>query len=238
MTVELADRLALVTGGGKGLGRQIAIELARAGATVIINYRSDKLAAEETLLLVQEFSASSRIIQADVTQPPEVDRLFESIRSDYGEVDILINNVGDFIFKPLMETSDSEFSATIESNLHAAFFCSRRVLESMGPGYGRIINIGAVGADRLLLRKRTAPYYIAKTGLFMLTKILSLECGEGTTVNMVSPGVLPNGIRPDGARVVAYEDVTRAVLFLAGEDAKEVNGANIEVSGGWSLGMN
>lgn len=238
MTVELADRLALVTGGGKGLGRQIAIELARAGATVIINYRSDKLAAEETLLLVQEFSASSRIIQADVTQPPEVDRLFESIRSDYGEVDILINNVGDFIFKPLMETSDSEFSVTIESNLHAAFFCSRRVLESMGPGYGRIINIGAVGADRLLLRKRTAPYYIAKTGLFMLTKILSLECGEGTTVNMVSPGVLPNGIRPDGARVVAYEDVTRAVLFLAGEDAKEVNGANIEVSGGWSLGMN
>lgn len=238
MTVELADRLALVTGGGKGLGRQIAIELARAGATVIINYRSDKLAAEETLLLVQEFSASSRIIQADVTQPPEVDRLFESIRSDYGEVDILINNVGDFIFKPLMETSDSEFSVTVESNLHAAFFCSRRVLESMGPGYGRIINIGAVGADRLLLRKRTAPYYIAKTGLFMLTKILSLECGEGTTVNMVSPGVLPNGIRPDGARVVAYEDVTRAVLFLAGEDAKEVNGANIEVSGGWSLGMN
>ena len=238
MTVELAGRLALVTGGGKGLGRQIAIELARAGATVIINYRSDKLAAEETLLLVQEFSASSRIIQADVTQPPEVDRLFESIRSDYGEVDILINNVGDFIFKPLMETSDSEFSVTIESNLHAAFFCSRRVLESMGPGYGRIINIGAVGADRLLLRKRTAPYYIAKTGLFMLTKILSLECGEGTTVNMVSPGVLPNGIRPDGARVVAYEDVTRAVLFLAGEDAKEVNGANIEVSGGWSLGMN
>ena len=238
MTVELADRLALVTGGGKGLGRQIAIALARAGATVIINYRSDKLAAEETLLLVQEFSASSRIIQADVTQPPEVDRLFESIRSDYGEVDILINNVGDFIFKPLMETSDSEFSVTVESNLHAAFFCSRRVLESMGPGYGRIINIGAVGADRLLLRKRTAPYYIAKTGLFMLTKILSLECGEGTTVNMVSPGVLPNGIRPDGARVVAYEDVTRAVLFLAGEDAKEVNGANIEVSGGWSLGMN
>jgi len=238
MTVELAGRLALVTGGGKGLGRQIAIELARAGATVIINYRSDKLAAEETLLLVQEFSASSRIIQADVTQPPEVDRLFESIRSDYGEVDILINNVGDFIFKPLMETSDSEFSVTVESNLHAAFFCSRRVLESMGPGYGRIINIGAVGADRLLLRKRTAPYYIAKTGLFMLTKILSLECGEGTTVNMVSPGVLPNGIRPDGARVVAYEDVTRAVLFLAGEDAKEVNGANIEVSGGWSLGMN
>ena len=237
MTVELADRLALVTGGGKGLGRQIAIELARAGATVIINYRSDKLAAEETLLLVQEFSASSRI-KADVTQPPEVDRLFESIRSDYGEVDILINNVGDFIFKPLMETSDSEFSVTVESNLHAAFFCSRRVLESMGPGYGRIINIGAVGADRLLLRKRTAPYYIAKTGLFMLTKILSLECGEGTTVNMVSPGVLPNGIRPDGARVVAYEDVTRAVLFLAGEDAKEVNGANIEVSGGWSLGMN
>ena len=238
MTVELAGRLALVTGGGKGLGSQIAIELARAGATVIINYRSDKLAAEETLLLVQEFSASSRIIQADVTQPPEVDRVFESIRADYGEVDILINNVGDFIFKPLMETSDSEFSVTVESNLHAAFFCSRRVLESMGPGYGRIINIGAVGADRLLLRKRTAPYYIAKTGLFMLTKILSLECGEGTTVNMVSPGVLPNGIRPDGARVVAYEDVTRAVLFLAGEDGKEVNGANIEVSGGWSLGMN
>ena len=67
MTVELADRLALVTGGGKGLGRQIAIELARAGATVIINYRSDKLAAEETLLLVQEFSASSRIIQAAVS---------------------------------------------------------------------------------------------------------------------------------------------------------------------------
>ena len=72
----------------------------------------------------------------------------------------------------------------------------------------------------------------------MLTKIMALECGQGMTVNMVSHGVLPNGIRPEGARVVAYEDVTRAVLFLAGEEAGEVNGANIEVSGGWSLGMN
>lgn len=238
MTVEHVNRVALVTGGGKGLGREIAIELAKTGATLVINYRSDKLAAEETLSMVREYSETSRVVQADVTQPSEVDRLFDVIRSEYGEVNILINNVGDFIFKPLMETSDTEFTDVMGSNLHAAFFCSRRALESMKPGYGRVINIGAVGADRLLLRKRTAPYYIAKTGLFMLTKIMALECGQGMTVNMVSPGVLPNGIRPEGARVVAYEDVTRAVLFLAGEEAGEVNGANIEVSGGWSLGMN
>lgn len=238
MTVDHANRVVLVTGGGKGLGREVAVEFARAGATIIINYRADQVAAEKTLSMVQEFSDSSRIVQADVTQSLDVDRLFGVIRSDYGEVDILVNNVGDFIFKPLMETSDTEFTDVVGSNLHAAFFCSRRALESMKPGYGRVINIGAVGADRLLLRKRTAPYYIAKTGLFMLTKIMALECGQGMTVNMVSPGVLPNGIRPEGARVVAYEDVTRAVLFLAGEEAGEVNGANIEVSGGWSLGMN
>jgi 3-oxoacyl-[acyl-carrier protein] reductase len=237
MTGEHTNRVALVTGGGKGLGREVAIELAKEGATLIINYRSDKRSAEETLSMVRKYGQNSQIVQADVTQPSDVDRLFGGIRSDYGEVDILINNVGDFIFKPLMETSDMEFTDTIESNLYAAFFCSRRALGAMNSGYGRVINIGAVGADRLLLRKRTAPYYIAKTGLFMLTKIMSLECSQGVTVNMISPGVLPNGIRPEGARVVDYEDVTRAVLFLVGGGAGEVNGANIEVSGGWSLGM-
>jgi len=237
MTSEHKNRVVLVTGAGKGLGREIAVEFAKAGATLVINYRVDRLAAEETLSMVQQFSKSSGIVQADVTRPSEVDRLFDAVRSDFGDVDILVNNVGDFIFKLLMETSDLEFVNTIESNLHAGFFCSRRALESMKSEYGRVINIGAVGADRLLLRKRTAPYYIAKTGLFMLTKIMSLECDQGKTVNMVSPGVLKNGNRPSGASVVEYRAVTRAVLFLAEENSGQVNGANIEVSGGWSLGV-
>ena len=124
MTVDDANRVVLVTGGGKGLGREVAVEFARAGATIIINYRADQVAAEKTLSMVQEFSDSSRIVQADVTQSLDVDRLFGVIRSDYGEVDILVNNVGDFIFKPLMETSDTEFTDVVGSNLHAAFFCS------------------------------------------------------------------------------------------------------------------
>ena len=246
MTIRFDEQVAIVTGAGNGLGKTYALALAARGAKVVVNDLGASLdgtggsskPAAEVVAQIEQQGGEAIANGANVTKIDEVEKMVQVALEKWGRIDILINNVGDFIFKPLMETSDSEFSVTVESNLHAAFFCSRRVLESMGPGYGRIINIGAVGADRLLLRKRTAPYYIAKTGLFMLTKILSLECGEGTTVNMVSPGVLPNGIRPDGARVVAYEDVTRAVLFLAGEDAKEVNGANIEVSGGWSLGMN
>ena len=237
MNGEHQGRIALVTGGSKGLGREVALRLAQAGATVVANYRSDKKAAEEILSELRMFSKDSMIIQADITDSSQVDFLFGELQSKFGKVDILVNNVGDFIFKPLMETRDSEFVQTIESNLFTAFFCTTRALALMGDGYGRVINIGAVGADRMLLRKLTTPYYIAKTGLVMLSKVMALDCKNGVTINVVSPGILENGVRPTGAAVIDYSDVSNAVMFLTEVQAQNVNGANIEVSGGWVLGM-
>lgn len=235
--------VAVVTGSARGLGSALAAELAKSGYSVVVNYRKSRRDALETLQAVRRWQRDSAAIRADVSDEKAVNRLFSAVLSSYGKVDVLVNNVGDFIYKPLASTTPREFSDVLESNLMTAVLCTAEVLPSMRKArFGRIINMGCAGCDRMVTPPRTTPYYIAKTGLLMLTRSLaSSEIRFGITVNMVSPGVLETSVaklqRMPGGRHVRFSDVAGAVNFLVGPGSGYVTGANIEVSGGWQPGL-
>lgn len=248
---NLKGKVALVTGASKNLGRAIAIDLAKQGAKVAIHYYTSEKEAKETLQEVKKYSDGC-IDQADVTNQNELILMFRNIRKYFGEIDILISLVGNFIFESITTTSFEKFRDVIESNLYSTFLCCQQVLPDMKKKkWGRIINFGCVGADIITIREKTTPYYIAKTGVIMLTKVLAYEYAKyGITVTSISPGILKTSIAkplPRGAsakwgptpsgKFAQFSDIINAVNFLLKEDSSYINGANIEVAGGWKPGF-
>lgn len=239
--MNLKGKIALVTGAAKNLGSAIAIALAEQGAEVAIHYHHSKKEAEYTLQKVQKYSEGI-IIPADLVKEKDVISMFRYIDKYLGEVDILINLVGNFIFEPITTTSFVKFKDVIESNLYASFLCSQQALPSMQKKkWGRIINFGCAGAESLTIRKNTTPYYIAKTGVIMLTKVLAYEYAQyGITINSISPGILQTSVAkpktPTG-KFAQFADIINAIHFLLKEESGYINGANIEVAGGWRPGF-
>jgi NAD(P)-dependent dehydrogenase (short-subunit alcohol dehydrogenase family) len=234
----------LITGATGKLGQHIAKILARAGYEIIINYRKNETAAKQLARRLASIpSPRGRgtkgegvrpiVIQADVTNPKEVTKLFKQA----GRVDILINNVGDFIWKPLYQTSEQEFADVIDNNLFSAWYCIKAALPHMRKQkFGRIINFGSAGCDKITTRPMTTPYYIAKTGLLMLTKSLAKEEHKnGITINMISPGILPTSVvKTEGAPIMTFDDIAKAVLFLLNTKGSDITtGSNLKISGGW-----
>lgn len=242
----LKGKIALVTGGAKNLGKAISIDLAKQSAKVAIHYHTSEKEAYLTLKEVKKYS-DGIIIQADATNPKEVSVIFQKIKA----VDILINLVGNFIFEPITTISFEKFRDVIESNLYSSFLYSQQVIPYMKKKrWGRIINFGCVAADSLTIRKNTTPYYIAKTGVIMLTKVLAYEYAKyGITINSISPGILKTSIAkplphevsvkwgptPSG-RFAQFKDIINTINFLLKEESSYVNGSNLEVAGGWRPG--
>lgn len=252
--INLSKKTALVTGSAKGLGAAIVKALARVGAKVVVHYRKSKKEAEKTLAEVKKYSPKSFMVSGDLTKEEEVSRMFSQIFAKVEKVDILINLVGNFIYKPLRQTSFREFKDVWESNLYSLVLCSREVLPKMRKqSWGHIINFGSVGCERILLRPNTTPYYISKTGVYLLTKMMAYEEARyGIRINMISPGVLPTSvIKParfagqasqagekladfPAGRQASFEDIINAIFFLLSQQSSYIIGANIEVAGGWS----
>ncbi|KKS75524.1 hypothetical protein A3J20_06790 [Candidatus Gottesmanbacteria bacterium RIFCSPLOWO2_02_FULL_42_29] len=241
MKNNLTDKVALVTGSGQNLGRHLAVSLAKKGARVAVHYHHSRDEAEKTLSLIKK-SSTGDIFQADLSQEKEVALLFRNIRQKLGPVDILVNLIGNFIYLPFSETTFAKFKDVIESNLYSTFLCCREVLPYMKmKKWGRIINFGCVTADSLTVRKNTTPYYIAKTGVIMLTKVLAYEYAKfAITVNSVSPGILKTSVAkpptPSGG-YAQFEDIENAINFILSPASGYLNGANIEVAGGWRPGI-
>lgn len=220
-------KTVLITGAGQRLGKTLAETFAKHGYAVVLHYHKSK---KETEALAKKLQAKT--IQADLQKENSVEKMFQKI----GPVDIVINTIGGFIYKPLSKISAQEFEECIANNLFIAY----RLAEVAIPlfhkrKFGRMINFGSVGCDQITARPLTTPYYIAKTGLFMLTKTLAQELqNTNITVNMVTPGVLPSGVKPGkNIPLIPFDDVAKAVLFLASEEMNSFNGTNLEVSGGW-----
>lgn len=238
---NLKDKVVLVTGAAKNLGRAIAIDLAKQGAKIAINYQSSEKEAKDTLKEIQEYSKGI-IIKANLTHPKDISSIYQTIHKKLGNVDILINLVGNFIYEPITKTSFEKFRDVMESNLYSTFLCSQEALPSMQKKkWGRIINFGSVGAESITIRKKTTPYYIAKTGVIMLTKVLAYEYAKyGITINSISPGILETSIAkpptPSG-KFTRFEDILNAINFLLKEESSYINGANLEVAGGLRLGF-
>ncbi len=246
MTLDLKGKVAVITGSNRGLGRAVAIELAKQGATVVINYRNNKREAEETLKQIRAQSPkpnpqSPLLIKADVTKEKEVQKMFSEVLKKFGRIDILMNNVGNFCFCKFSELSNADFKDVIESNIYGTLFCSRAALEIMRKQKsGNIINVGCASCDRITIREKTTPYYLAKTGVYMLTKVMAMEeAKNGIRINMVSPGILETSITKEKVpmgRDATFQDIINAILFLLDEKSSYLNGANIEVAGGWVPG--
>jgi NAD(P)-dependent dehydrogenase (short-subunit alcohol dehydrogenase family) len=241
MSAELAGKFALVTGASKGIGKGIALELARRGARVAVNYHSDRAGGEATAAAIGSFATG-----ADVSRSAEVDAMFDRVLHEFGRLDILVNNAGTQVFKPLLEMAEQEWDRVIGTNLKGCFLCTQRAARAMREaGGGRIINIGS-GSNKAPF-PQLAGYTASKGGIEMFTKVAAMELGPyGITVNCVAPGAIEiertrleagdysgtwSRLTPLG-RVGQPEDVADAVAFLASDEAQFVTAQTLFVDGG------
>lgn len=242
----MEGRVALVTGGGRGIGRAIVVRLAREGARVAISFRSNDAAAEETAKLVREAGASCETFKGDVASREDVEALIKGVGEAFGPVEILVNNAGTTRDNLLMRMKDAEFDEVIATNLKGTYLCTRAVLRGMVRGrWGRIVNISSVVG--LLGNAGQANYAASKAGMIGFTKSVAREvAGRGITANVVAPGYveteltagLPENVKeqilgqvPVG-RFGEPEEIAEVVAFLAGDRAAYVTGQTIAVDGG------
>jgi len=238
--------VALVTGGARKLGASMARHLASQGYRVVVNYRSSHEQAKSLIAKIREQKGEGVSIRADVTRPSDVTRMMRKVEGLYGGLDVLINNVGDYMEKPLCSVSYEEWDAIIRSNLYSAFLCTKEALPLLrAGGHGRILMIGYAPAGKIAANPRCAVYHLAKTGVLSYTKALAVEeAGHGITVNMVSPGTIFNSVKkpsknpgdyiPAG-RFCRYGDILGVLDYLLSPKASYVTGGHFVVSGGYAV---
>ena len=242
----MTRRTALVTGAARGIGRGIALALAGAGFDVVVQYRRSAQDAAETVRLAQAAGVRAAALSADLTKANEAAGLVQAAHTQFLEdggagLGVLVNNVGNYVRKPLLELELHEWHEMFDSNLHSAFYTCRAALPIMRPlGYGRIVNIGYAGAQHLLARPGIVPYVIAKSGVIALTvAIAKAEAGTGISANVVSPGVIETSLTqplrdiPAG-RVGTVAELSAEVLHFV-RSSDYVTGQIVEVAGGWNL---
>lgn len=247
--MSLDGRAALVTGGSRRIGKVLALALASAGADVAITYRTREREARRVVEAIEARGRRSLAVRADLTRPADCRRAVANAARRFGRLDILVNNVGEWVVKPVADTSPAEWREVLDSNLTAAFLCSQAAIPHMRKdGWGRIISLGAAGAYRAHGSARMASFYAAKAGIVAFSKALAREVGRyGITVNVVSPGVIAEPELPLAAarrrkdaetatgRAGTGADVAAAVLFLASDEAEFITGDVLGVTGGWLL---
>lgn len=226
-------RTALITGSAKGIGKAILLSLAKKDFDVWVHYRHSESDAKQTQLEAQQMGVSAKLVQADLSDPSQ---LFAEI----GNVDVLVNNVGNYLVNGILQTSAGNWKDMLDSNLNTPVLLSQQFLTGMLENHwGRIINLGYAGVANPVARPNASAYIIAKTALWQYTKTLAQAVAhEGITVNMVSPGVAENSISKPldeipMRRTATLEEICSAVNYFI--DQPYLTGQNLEVSGGWNL---
>jgi 3-oxoacyl-[acyl-carrier protein] reductase len=241
---------ALITAGSKGLGRKVTEEFLKQGHQVTISYRKDKKKAEELVETFQSYKENLQLVQADVINPKDLERLVQRAVDRFGGVDYLVNNAGPFVFerKKLVDYTQKEWDDMIKGNLDSVFHLLRLTIPHMRKqGFGRVINYGFQGANAAAGWLYRSAFASAKVGLVSLTKTIAFEEAEhGITSNMVCPGNiigemkeadisdsrrLPNDDTPIG-RSGTGEDIARAILFLCEDNSDMITGSVFEITGG------
>ena len=250
--MRLQGKVAIVTGGGAGLGKAIAYRLAEEGADVVIG-DTDEAAAQAVAARIEALGRRAAAVRADVSHASDIEALVERAMR-IGPIDILVNNAGVEKITPLLEIPEEEWDRTLDTNLKGVFLCSQSVARAMiaeGRG-GKMVNIGSIAG---VMPPRNEPHYAASKGaVHVLTKQMALELAtHGITVNAVAPGVIKNGLSthhsladPENAeriargiplgRVGSPLDIAQAVLFLASGEADYVTGVVLPVDGGFLVG--
>jgi 3-oxoacyl-[acyl-carrier protein] reductase len=243
---DLAGKIAVVTGGSRGIGRATCRALAQAGAYVLVNYRSNREAAEDSLRLIEEAGGQAELIAFDVADPECVDRAIKDALERHGRIDILVNNAGISIDQLLLRVSSRDLEMTWATNVNGAIYCAKACIRPMMRNrWGRIINVSSVVAESG--NPGQVVYSASKAALLGMTRTLAREyASRGITVNAVAPGFVETDMTaglseaatqaiidqtPIG-RIGRAEEVAAAVVFLASEEASYITGQVVRVNGG------
>lgn len=247
--MKFEGKTAVVTGGSRGIGRAVCLELAAGGANVVLCYAGNEAAAQETAQAVEAMGAKALAVRCDVSDAVQVDVLVKSAVEAFGRIDILVNNAGITRDNLLMRMSEADFDAVVAANLKGAFLCMKAASRLMlKQRYGRIVNLSSVVGLRG--NAGQVNYAASKAGVIGMTKSLAKElASRGVTVNAVAPGFIETDMTAalsEAARSAAQgsipmgrlggpEDVARAVGFLASDDAAYVTGQVLAVDGGMAM---
>jgi len=241
-------RVALITGGAKGIGRAVGLDLAARGWKVAFCYRKSIAEAKETWDALRALGVDALAEHADVSDPEACEKLVSKVLEDFGRIDALVNCAGPYVREPLLEQSVETWRSQFDNNLHPVFYLARLVAPGMAERrFGRIVSFSMANADQMTGQPMVTAHYIAKAGVLILTKTLAKILGpQGITVNAISPGFIDSGSAPaaelermvksiPAGYVGEIADAVAAARFLLSDEARYVNGANLHVSGGWGV---
>ena len=241
---NLSNKVALVTGASRGIGTEVAINKAKAGAKVIINYSGSKEAAEEVVKQIKKSGGDAIAIKADVSNSQDVKNLFDTAIAHYGKIDVLVNNAGIMINTLIKDTTDEDFAKQLDVNVKGVFNTLREAATKLAEN-GSIINF-STSVNRIML-PTYGPYVATKAAVEQLTRVFAKEVGSrGINVNSISPGPTNTELftkgKPEAVinrlaslsafnRIGEPEDIAKIVAFLASDEAKWISAQNIGANG-------
>lgn len=240
--------VAVITGGARGIGRAVALDLAAQKWRVAICYRTSEQAATDTVRDITAHGGEPLSVRCDVSDPAAAQNLIRRVEQSWGRIDALINCAGPYHRLNLMDETPEGWNEMFDHNLHPVFYLAQAVASGMkARKQGRIVNFSMANADQMIAQPEVTAHYIAKAGVLILTKTLAkMLAPHGITVNAISPGFIDSGSAPPGelagmakkipaGYVGEVKDTVAAVKFLLSDDARYVTGTNIHVSGGWGI---
>ena len=243
--MDLSNKIALVTGSSRGIGRAIALKLAEEGCSLAINYLSNSWAADRVVEMIRKMGRGAVSFQCDVSNFADAEEMIKRTKKEFGRIDILVNNVGPFLYKTIFDTTIQEWHQVMNSNLNSVFYCCKAVVPIMRERRsGVIINIGGPNSERTAGYLRTCAYAVAKTGVVVFSKSLAKEeASHGIRVNLVNPGFIETEsyteeMKKDMPQNVPLkrlgkpEEIASAVAFLASDEASYITGSVLNVHGG------
>ena len=244
--MQLDGKVALVTGASRGIGRAVAIRLAKSGAKIAVNYAGNQAAAEEVKQIIEQNGGKAILVQADISNAESVDAMVATVMEAFGRIDILVNNAGITRDTLLMRMKEADWNAVIQTNLTGVFYVTKAVSKiMMKQRYGKIVNMSSVVG--LMGNAGQANYAAAKAGVIGFTKSMAKElAARNITVNAIAPGfiatdmtaVLSDKVKEDLAtkipmgRLGEADDIAAAVLFLVSDSASYITGQTLNVDGG------